>query len=463
MNVKEVFSWGMYDLANTIFSALFVTFFFPFFVKQFLGGTEFQIGLVFGLSMLAVGLTVPFIGAWSDHVGRRMPFILIFTVICCALTYAVGLVPLYAALWFGGLANYAYHAALTTYNALLPKIAKPNELGNVSGIGTAMGYLGTLIGLGVAAMFLSQLGWETEAGAKAVFTITAVLFFVFSLFLFFGVKEKANKTSTHTALKEAYYKMKPFLYFIIFSFSLILLISIISVLLATILEKIIVQFTDVNKYVEWSINILCVLIAIKIVSPLFKKVVNKVGNKIMPKKFFYFLIAMFCFANAINAVILFLFLFAREEISLTVQMFFIVYVIQSFGAVVGSFVSGKLTDRFGAKRVLVWAGFGWIGVILMLYFVKNVEMFVVAGTLGGAFLGMWTTAQRPKLVEMVSKSTVGQFFGYLELTNKFSGVLGPIVFGALASFVSYGWAMLSLIVFFAVGLFTLRFVPGDGK
>jgi len=401
MNVKEVFSWGMYDLANTIFSALFVTFFFPFFVKQFLGGTEFQIGLVFGLSMLAVGLTVPFIGAWSDHVGRRMPFILIFTVICCALTYAVGLVPLYAALWFGGLANYAYHAALTTYNALLPKIAKPNELGNVSGIGTAMGYLGTLIGLGVAAMFLSQLGWETEAGAKAVFTITAVLFFVFSLFLFFGVKEPKKSKD---GLSAAEYIGKS-------------------------VQSVLKTLREIRRH----------------------------------KSFFFFLISMFCFANAINAVILFLFLFAREEISLTVQMFFIVYVIQSFGAVVGSFVSGKLTDRFGAKRVLVWAGFGWIGVILMLYFVKNVEMFVVAGTLGGAFLGMWTTAQRPKLVEMVSKSTVGQFFGYLELTNKFSGVLGPIVFGALASFVSYGWAMLSLIVFFAVGLFTLRFVPGDGK
>lgn len=401
MNVKEVFSWGMYDLANTIFSALFVTFFFPFFVKQFLGGTEFQIGLVFGLSMLAVGLTVPFIGAWSDHVGRRMPFILIFTVICCALTYAVGLVPLYAALWFGGLANYAYHAALTTYNALLPKIAKPNELGNVSGIGTAMGYLGTLIGLGVAAMFLSQLGWETEAGAKAVFTITAVLFFVFSLFLFFGVKEPKKSKD---GLSAAEYIGKS-------------------------VQSVLKTLREIRRH----------------------------------KSFFFFLISMFCFANAINAVILFLFLFAREEISLTVQMFFIVYVIQSFGAVVGSFVSGKLTDKFGAKRVLVWAGFGWIGVILMLYFVKNVEMFVVAGTLGGAFLGMWTTAQRPKLVEMVSKSTVGQFFGYLELTNKFSGVLGPIVFGALASFVSYGWAMLSLIVFFAVGLFTLRFVPGDGK
>jgi len=401
MNIKEVFSWGMYDLANTIFSALFVTFFFPFFVKQFLGGSEFQIGLVFGLSMLAVGVIVPFIGAWSDHVGRRMPFIFTFTIVCCALTYFVAEVPLYLALLFGGLANFSYHAALTTYNALLPKIARPKEMGNVSGIGTAMGYLGTLIGLGIAAIFLSQLGWETEPGVKSVFTITAILFFVFSLFLFFGVKEpKRSKDGMSTA-----------------------------------------------EYISKSV---------KSVLTTLKEIKNY-------KEFFYFLISMFCFSNAINAVILFLFLFARQEIALTVQMFFVVYVIQSFGAVVGSFVSGRLTDKFGAKKVLVWSGWGWVAVILLLYFVKNVEIFIVAGTLGGAFLGMWTTAQRPKLVEMVSEKTMGQFFGYLELTNKFSGVIGPIVFGALASFVSYGWAMLSLIVFFATGLWVLRFVPGDNK
>ena len=68
MNKKEVFSWGLYDFANTIFSALFVTFFYPFYIKDFLGGNESHVGLVFGGSMLFVGLIVPFIGALSDVV-----------------------------------------------------------------------------------------------------------------------------------------------------------------------------------------------------------------------------------------------------------------------------------------------------------------------------------------------------------------------------------------------------------
>ena len=170
MKKKEVFSWGMYDLANTIFSALFVTFFFPFYVKQFLGGNEFQIGLVFGLSMLLVGVVVPIIGAWSDTIGKRMPFIVFFTTVCCILTWLVAHVSLMWALTAGFFANFTYHASLTTYNALLPKVAKRSEMGNVSGIGIGMGYVGTLIALAVAALILSKLGWESESGVKAIFT-----------------------------------------------------------------------------------------------------------------------------------------------------------------------------------------------------------------------------------------------------------------------------------------------------
>src|SRR5574342_47259 len=211
MYKKEVFAWGMYDLANTIFSALFVTFFFPFYVKTFLGGNEFQIGLVFGLSMLAVGIIVPVIGAWSDVIGRRLPFIVFFTIVCCLLTWLVGEVPLAWALVAGFFANFAYHAALTTYNALLPKIAKRYELGYVSGIGTGMGYVGTLVSLGIAAILLSHLGWETEEGAKAIFTAVAVMFFGFSLFTFLGIYEptsKLNHRSTWMHVKDSMKNVK---------------------------------------------------------------------------------------------------------------------------------------------------------------------------------------------------------------------------------------------------------------
>ena len=398
MNKKEVFAWGMYDLANTIFSALFVTFFFPFFIKQFLGGNEFQIGLVFGLSMLAVAIIVPLIGAWSDAAGRRMPFIIFFTIICCLFTWLVGGVSLKWALSAGFLANFSYHAALTTYNALLPKIANKRDIGNVSGIGTGMGYLGTLISLAIAAILLSRLGWETSEGARAIFSATAIMFFVFSLFTFFGLREKAAP----------------------------------------------IHFRGVISHIRSS----------------FKAVSHTLTHLSRHRSFLFFLLAMFCFADAIHAVIVFLFLFARQQIHLSVQAFMVVYAIQSLGAVAGSFIAGKLVDIHGPKRVLQWAGIAWLAVIGVLYFVNNLTMFIIAGVLGGAALGTVWTAQRPKLIEMVEHAKVGQFFGFLELADKFSGVLGPIIFGALARFVSYQAALISVMVFFALGLFFLHKVPG---
>ena len=147
---KKAIAWGMYDLANTIYSALFVTFFFPFYVKNYLGGTEFMVGLVFSSSMLLVGLFVPALGAVSDIVRRRMPFIVMFTVVNCA---AVALVPssgLAGALIFALIANFAYHAALNVYNAMLPDVCEGEGIGRISGIGVGMGYMGTFISLGVA-------------------------------------------------------------------------------------------------------------------------------------------------------------------------------------------------------------------------------------------------------------------------------------------------------------------------
>ena len=386
MNKKEVFAWGMYDLANTIFSALYVTFFFPFFIKEFLGGDEFQIGLVFSLSMVAVGLVVPLIGAWSDALGRRIPFIFWFTVLCCTMTYLTGLLSLTGALIAGFVANVCYHAALTTYNALLPKIALKSEQGKVSGIGVGMGYLGTVIALIAGMLVLSQLGWETKEGAKAMFITTAVLFFTLSLFIF-AIKEKKQK------VKGAF-------------------------------------------------------------SAAFKSVGTALRT--MKPEVVKFLFAMFFFANAMNAVILFLFLYAREQINLSVQAFFVVYAIQAVGAMIGSILSGYAVDRFGSKRVLVVAGWLWIAVIGLLLIVNSTLSFAIIGGIGGAALGMVWTAQRPKLLSLIQGKKPGQYFGFLELANKFSGVIGPLVFGAAVRFANYTVALLSLVVFFIIGLILLR-------
>jgi len=396
MQLKQVFAWASYDLANTIFSALLVTFFFPFYIKNFLGGNEFQIGLVFGISMLLVGLVVPIFGSISDKLKRRMPFIIFFTVICCIFTFLIAFSGLYAALLFGLIANFCYHAALTMYHALLPRVSSSNNIGKVSGIGVAMGYIGTIISLIIAYPILRKIGWETLQGTKAMLITTAILFLLFSLVIFFFIREK--------------------------------------------------------KYIKQHLIKSHIINSLKDVKNTFTKLKSQKG-------LIQFLVSLLFYNDAINAIIIFLFLFGKDTIGLDVQKFFFVYALFAATSALGAFFSGIIVDKIGAKRVLISAGLLWIIVIILLLKLTNLTSFMVIGSIGGIALAMVATASRPQLIELIPKDKAGEYFGFFELTDKFSGVLGPIIFGYLVVSYGYSIALISLIIFFLIGLLFLYRVP----
>ena len=87
---KKILAWTFYDFADTALAALFFTFFWPLLIKEHLGGNEFHIGLVMGLSLLFVALFVPLIGAISDATGRRMPLLIISTWLTALVAVRIG-------------------------------------------------------------------------------------------------------------------------------------------------------------------------------------------------------------------------------------------------------------------------------------------------------------------------------------------------------------------------------------
>lgn len=393
---KKVVSWAMYDFANTAFSALFVSFFFPFFIKHFLGGNEFHIGLAMGISMFFVAILVPFFGAFVDLTGRRVFLIRIFTVLCVIFTIMVAFADLQLALLFGLLANFFYHACLVMYNAILPTISSKKDMGRVSGFGVSVGYLGTFVSLGVAALILSQLGWESREGIAAMFPTTGIFFLLFALFLFIFVKDEKS-AHKHRSILE-----------------------------------------DIKK--TWHE---------------LKRTVRRIPQY---KGLVPFLLSSFAYSNAITAAVIFIYLYARQEIQLEVLGFMGVYVVFSLSAAAGSYTAGKITDKVGARNVLVGAGILWIIALIFLFF-PTFTNFMIVGIIGGAAMGAIWTANRPMIISLAPKMKVGQFFGFDELADKFSGVIEPIIFGFLV--VSYGYpaAISSLIVFFVIGLWLLKYVP----
>lgn len=194
----EGLSWTLYDFANTIYSYAVVSYAMSLWAVDRLGAGSGQ--LWYGVATaVSVGLNAavsPVLGAMSDRVGRRISFLLTFTSLCVIATAAIGLVPeggdaglaLFGLALFA-IANFAYQAALIYYDASLPLIARPSARGRMSGIGVAVGYMGTI------AIALLILVFDTGSSGLT-FLMAAALFAVFAVPIFVKVREDRRSGGT---------------------------------------------------------------------------------------------------------------------------------------------------------------------------------------------------------------------------------------------------------------------------
>lgn len=394
---SKVWAWAFYDFADTVFSALFITFFYPILIKSYLGGNEFQVGLVMGLSLLTAGLLVPVIGAMADASGKKIPLLFISTLATVILTVAAGYVGLASALAIGFLANLANIIDIDLYDSKLIDIAKPAEVGRVSGLGVALGYIGAIVTLGLGYLMMSSIGWEKKEAIQAIFITTALFYFIFSLPLFFLIKDKVQRP---VKFKETFKKAR---------------------------QELADTLTRMGQF-------------------------KGLGN---------FLLASFIYNDAMNTVIIFLSLYGTQQIGLSIQEFFPVFAIMSVGAFIGSLIAGKFSDQIGPKKMLSAALVLWIGVILFLLTVNNLTTFLIGGVIGGAVLGAVWVGNRHMVTKLSPPHKIAEIFGIEGLTEKFSGVIGPILFGYVVVKAGYQAALVVVLGFFLVGLIVLQTMPKD--
>ncbi len=188
----EALAWAFYDFANTIFSFAIVSFAMSLWTIRFLGegpGT-FWFTAAVSVSVLLNAIVSPVLGAMSDRVGRRKPFLAVFTAICLVGTLSIGLVDIRLGLIAFAIANFAYQAALIYYDALLPNVARPISRGRLSGIGVALGYCGTLL---VGVLLLAGISTDADGSSTpATFALVAGLFLLFAAPLFLLVRERSR-------------------------------------------------------------------------------------------------------------------------------------------------------------------------------------------------------------------------------------------------------------------------------
>ena len=442
---RNVFLWAMYDLANTIYSMVIVSLIINRYVLVIAqaeygmsyGEANFLFGVVALVMQIAIAICIPFLGALSDNVGKRKPFVISLTGIIILFAGLIGFShDLTLVFLFFIIANVAYQFSLMFYDAMLPFIAKREDIGKVAGFGVAWGYLGTIISLFIMMpLILSPMGDMNSdplqgpivygyTGNWFTFVLPMILFLVFAL-PFLYVREKQKKA-----------KRPP-----------------LGALIGNTFKQLRGTFKDIRKH----------------------------------KPMLIFIIGYFFVADIANVIILYMTPIVTDGLiigsggtsSTTYAIMFII--IATFSAVIFTYFVGKFGEKYGAKKTFYLVGVFWaialtIGVTLIfttpyievganLPFLLSILMGVIAGPALG---GTWT-AQRIMVIELAPKEKFGEFFGFSKLSGKLSSAIGPFIWGSvmlthdIIGKAAYGWAMISVGIIMAMGLFILSFVKKESS
>jgi MFS transporter, UMF1 family len=198
-------AWALYDFANTIFSFAVVSGAIGLYLIDRFGARDGNVLLSIAI-VASVGINAlvsPVLGALSDRGTGRMPFLLFFTALCIGATFFIADVPPLLGLVLFIVANFAYQAALIYYDATLRTVSFPATRGKLSGLGTAVGYCGTVF-VGLLIFFL-------DVPVADRFRLTAFLFLVFAIPIFLAVREPripGAKAVTGADIRDAFGQLR---------------------------------------------------------------------------------------------------------------------------------------------------------------------------------------------------------------------------------------------------------------
>ncbi len=410
---RGLFSWCLYDWANSAFPTVVITFVFATYFTSSVAvdkvsGTAHW-GYAMSLSALAVAIAAPIFGAMADKGGGRKPWLGFFTALCIALSAALWLIepdPSFAlmALVLVGMANFAFETGMVFYNAMLPGLAPHSHVGRVSGWGWGLGYFGGLICLALTLVGLVQpqtpwfgLEKETAEHVRAAALLVAVWYAVFALplFLFTADKAPGGGGSFFATLKMGLRELKT-------------------------------TFMQVRQY----------------------------GDIVK------FLIARMIYTDGLNTLYAFGGIYAAGSFGMELDEIIIFAIGMNVTAGLGAAAFGWVDDAIGPKKTIMIALIGLSVLSAALLIVEGKTLFWAFGLPLGLFVGPAQAASRSMMARLAPPHLTTEMFGLFAFSGKATAFLGPALLGAVtAAFDSQRAGMATILVFFVVGMILLARVP----
>jgi UMF1 family MFS transporter len=404
----------MYDWANSAFATTIMAAVLPAYYSSVAGAVlakttaSIYWGYTNTLAMLIVALLAPVLGAMADHGGTRKKYLGVLASIGILSTALMVLIStgdwlMASILYVMGRIGFA--GGNIFYDALLPHVAGKDRIDQVSTYGYALGYLGggLLLVLNLAVIMRpAAFGIpNAEWGSRLSFLSVAVWWTIFSIPLFRNVGEPPTRRIDGESRNPV---------------------------IAGI-QRLRSTFREIKTY----------------------------------REAFKFLIAYWLYNDGIGTIIVMAVIFGAE-IGIGQSALIGAILAVQFVGIPFSILYGYLAKRLGAKNSILIGLMVYTSIAIGGYFLRTALHFWILAFMVGMVQGGTQALSRSLFGSMIPRFRTAEFFGFYDVSSKFAGILGPLLFGVVGQLTgSSRLSIISLVVFFVGGILLLiRVDPDEG-
>ncbi|MFZ3577333.1 MFS transporter [Virgibacillus sp. DJP39] len=411
MKKKTVYSWMLYDFGNSAFSTTIMAAVLPiFYYDVAAAGLDQSLATSYwgysqSIAVLIVAIIAPFLGAISDYSAAKKKFLRFFAFMGIIASVLLGFVGegdyIFASLILI-IGTIGFSSANIFYDAFLPEIAEGDDIDRISSNGFAFGYIGGGILLAINLLMILKYQWfgipNATVASQLSFVSVGIWWFVFSLPLLRNIKEE----------KKAPVKRDK---------------SYISIGFTRVSST----FKEIKKY----------------------------------KQLLIFLLAFWMYNDGISTIIKMATIYGRD-IGIDKNSLIAALLITQFVGIPFTFLFGWIAKKITAKKALTITLYFYIGIVILGYFMTTALHFYLLAVCVGFVQGGAQSLSRSIFGRMVPADKHGEFFGFYGISSKFAAIFGPFLFALVGQLTgSSRLGIVSLLVFFVIGIILLRFVNID--
>ncbi len=407
---RTIWSWALYDWANSAYATTVLAAFFPIFFKEYcckdMGPVDstYRLTLANSLGSIIVLCLAPILGAMADQGNLKKTFLAVFVllgIICTAGLYLIeqNMVLAPMVLLVGGIVGFS--GSLVFYDAMLKDIATPAKYDMVSALGYSMGYLGGGLLFAVNVLMVTapnKFGLpDAITATKVSFLTVALWWFLFTLPLLLYVKEKKN-----TKIRSR--------------FSMI-----------ASLKELLNTFRDIRRH----------------------------------KPIFLFLLAYWCYIDGVDTIFR-LAVDYGKNIQLPSEDLIKALLITQFVGFPAALLYGYLGKRFGARRLILFGIIVYLGVTVFGALMATRAHFYILAIVVGLVQGGLQAMSRSYYARLIPEDKTAEYFGFYNMLGKFASVFGPLIMGFTAVILKKCGASDNISVRCSIVSIAILFLIGGG-